>query len=406
MANESAHRAAGAGGQAGPEVVAACGLSAVPALGASSLARIARCFGSLAQAVQQGPRAIVAQNTQLKLRREAVAYLSGEPDLVALGRWAVSAASKAGAEVVLPGDERYPRLLRALDPAPLLYLRGTLPPEARRVAVVGSRDAGEDGLSIARSLGEDLARAGVAVVSGGARGVDTAAHLGAASAGGASIAVLGCGIDVAYPPENAELFERLASGGGALVSELPPGAQPAAPNFPRRNRTIAGLADAVVVVRAATRSGALITARHARQVNRPTFALAGPSSDPGAQGSNELLRTGRAKPVQSAADVLEILGWPVPEVLFKTGRSNSVGQEAAGRRSRPANGQVPATPQDLLADEGALRLWRLLDERTPTHVDDLSLRARLSPGETLRKLAELELKGRCVQRPGKFFLRR
>ena len=311
-------RSPAAGGDpARPDVLAACALSAVPGVGASTLLRMARAFGSLREAMDAGPRAL-AERAELELKEEARAYLRRDPSLRELGLWAISAARAAGARVVLPGDDEYPsRLAGIANPPQLLYLRGQIAPEARRVAVVGSRDADEGGLEIARGFGDALARAGVAVVSGGARGIDTAAHEGALWGEGSTIAVLGCGIDVCYPPGNAGLFERMARGAGAIVSELPPGTPPQQRNFPRRNRTIAGLSDAVVVVRAALRSGALITADHAAQQGRILFAVPGEVGQALASGPNELLRLDAAYPATSALDVLERLGWPVPEALAR-----------------------------------------------------------------------------------------
>src|SRR5207253_2190146 len=142
------------------------------------------------------------------------------------------------------GDDGYPARLRATpNPPRLLYVRGHLAPEARRVAVVGSRDVDEGGRDLAQDFGDGFARAGVEVVSGGARGIDAAAHEGALWGQGTSIAVLGSGIDVVYPSDNRRLFDRLANGGGALISELAPGTQPMPRNFSRRNPTGAGLAD-------------------------------------------------------------------------------------------------------------------------------------------------------------------
>ena len=399
--------AADAGGIVGPDVVAACGLSAVPGLGASSLARIAAAFGSLQDAVEQGPGAILRANEKLKLKQEARDYLARDPDLGELGLWAVAAAKAAGARVVLLGDDWYPARLREIaNPPALLYVRGSMAGEARRVAVVGSRNTDDPGLEIARTLGDAFARAGVAVVSGGARGIDTAAHEGALWGSGATVAVLGCGIDVSYPPENAELFDRIARGAGAVVSEFPPGTQPLPNNFPRRNRTIAGLSDAVVVVRAALQSGALITANHAAQAGREIFAVPGDPGNPMAAGPNELLRARAARAVTGAIDVIEKLGWPIPDALLEPPADDAQRQVDPGFPSPPAREADKPDTGEQVVDEESLRLWRLLDERTPAHVDDLAQRARMTAGEALRKLAELELKGMCLQRPGKYFLRR
>jgi len=404
---DATRNAADAGGLVGPDVVAACALSAVPALGASALARIAQSFGSLQAAMEAGPSAILKQAETLQLKQEARDYLARDPDLEVLGLWAVTAAKTAGARVVLLGDSWYPPRLREIqNPPSLLYVRGHLAPEARRVAVVGSREVDAPGLEIARSFGDAFARAGVTVVSGGARGIDTAAHDGAFWGSGASVAVLGSGIDVVYPPENGEMFDRIARGAGAVVSEFPPGTPPAQQNFPRRNRTIAGLSDAVVVVRAAMKSGALITADHAVQQGRALFAVPGDLGQPLAAGPNELLRLQAAKPATSAMDVMEEMGWPVPDVLLQPPPDEAQRQIDPGFPASKLTESEKSPTDEQVIDEESLRLWRLLDERTPAHVDDLALRAQIPPQQALRKLAELELKGMCVQRPGKYFLRR
>ena len=376
-----------------PEVVAACALSAVPGLGGSSLGRIAAEFQTLQGAAERGPQAILERADILKLRPSARAYLAKAPDLRELGLWALEAARKAGARVLLLGDDDYPLQLRKIDnPPALLYLRGHLQREARRIAVVGSREADEEGLEIASRMGEDFARAGSQVVSGGARGIDAAAHEGALSASGSTVAVLGCGIDVVYPAENGELFDRIASGGGAVVTGFAPGTPPTQKNFPQRNRTISGLSDAVVVVRAALKSGALITADHAALQRRPIFAV--PGDHELAAGPNELLRRQKATAARCAFDVLQGLHWPIPD-----------GLSAPPSRE----GREKATPKPIVdpdVDGESLQLWRLLDDRKPAHLDDLALRTQIPSQVALRKLADLELKGLAVQRPGKYFLRR
>ena len=302
--------------------------------------------------------------------------------------------------MLLLEDAQYPkRLRRILNPPRLLYVRGNLAPQLRRIAVVGARDADEAGLALAHAFGDMFARGGVEVVSGGARGIDAAAHEGALWAQGTSIAVLGCGIDVVYPSENRRLFERLANGGGALISEFAPGTQPMPKNFPRRNRTVAGLSDAVVVVRAARRSGALITAAHATAQEIPVFAVPGDPGDLLAEGPNDLLRDGKANLATGPSDVLSSLQWSVPEVPPLDDAPHP------GLAASNASGEMPGTDTEIVDATGA-KLWRLLDERTPAHVDDLALRAQIPAREALGKLAELEMKGMVVQRPGKYFLRR
>src|SRR5207253_4320604 len=212
--------------------------------------------------------------------------------------------------------------------------RGELAEHPRRVALVGARAGDEAALRLARELGEELAGAGVQIVSGGARGVDAAAHAGALWGGGSTVAVLGSGIDVAYPPENGPLFERIAIGGGALVSEFPPGTPSTRPNFPRRNRTIAGLSHATVVVRASAASGALITARHAAAQRRPIFGVPGDPADELSAGPDQLLSSGLAAAVSSAAEIMELLGW--------SPRGAQAARKDAAPPSRPPAASTPA----------------------------------------------------------------
>jgi len=384
-------------------VLAACALSAVPGVGAATLQRLERMFGTLEEALAQGAPALLERAGELRLSAGARDYLSRHPDLERLGAWALKASHEAGARVVLSGDASYPPALRQLaSPPALLYLRGQLAPSRPRAAVVGSRDAGEDGIQIARGFGTALARAGVEVVSGGARGIDSAAHEGAVGVPGSTVAVLGCGIDVDYPKENSGLFQRMIEGGGAVITEFPPGTPPAAGNFPRRNRIVAALADAVVVVRAALRSGALITADHAATLGRPIFAVPGDARDLLAEGPNALLRNKAARPAPGPLELLRAMGWPIPDDLTRTGAPDAASNAVAA--ARILDGEPPPGAQDL--DEDSARLWALLDGRTPAHVDDLALRSQMTAPRALRKLAELELKGMVVQRPGKFFLRR
>ena len=397
-----------ASGVVGPDVVAACALSAIPGVGATALARITAHFGGFAQAMEAGPAKILAQLQTLQLRQEAVDFLARKPDLEDLGLWAVAAAKAAGARVCVLGDPWYPPLLRSIDnPPPVLYVRGALQPDVPRVAVVGSRDSDDYGLSLARELAEGLAVAGVQVVSGGARGVDAAAHAGALWGQGTTVAVLGCGIDIVYPPENAALFDRLASGGGAVVSEFPPGTGSLRQNFPRRNRTISGLSTAIIVVRATRASGSLITANHAAAQGRPIFAVPGKTDEPLSEGPNQLLTLNAARAATSARDVLFALGWPIPEELNDP-------DPAPRRKKRKQDPVPPPTPvgkgdsgmDEQVLDEEHLKLYNLLDDRSPMHLDDLSVRAAIPLPHALVKLSELELKGLAIQRPGKYFLRR
>ncbi len=211
--------------------------------------------------------------------------------------------------VVRRREPAFPPLLEQLyDPPPQLYLRGGAPEVLRElaVAVVGARSCSSYGAQVARMLGRELAAAGVVVVSGLARGVDGEAHRGALEAGGRTVAVLGCGIDRDYPRRHSELAARITAA-GEIVSEYPPGTEPAPWRFPARNRIVAGLCAATVVVEARARSGALITADFALELGREVFAVPGEITSGLSAGSNDLLRQG-ATPMLRITDVLETLG--------------------------------------------------------------------------------------------------
>lgn len=217
-------------------------------------------------------------------------------------------AARAKVGVLLRGDEGWPASLRALSDEPdVLFVRGD-PAVAREpaVAIVGTRECTAGGADRARRLAATLAEAGWSVVSGLARGIDTAAHRGALDSEGATIAVLGCGPDVAYPSENRALQEEIAAT-GLLVSEFAPGVEPRSKHFPRRNRILAALAGAVVVVESRLRSGALVTARHALDQGKEMFAIPGAPGTPEAAGPLQLLRHG-ARLIRHAEDLLDDLG--------------------------------------------------------------------------------------------------
>lgn len=216
-----------------------------------------------------------------------------------------------GISMVTAAEPHYPRLLREAPWYPEAYfIKGELPSHTVAVAIVGARRASLQGKAFAAELAAALTAAGVLVVSGGARGIDTAAHNGALEAGGVTVAVLGCGLDIAYPPENRPLFARIAER-GALISEYPPGTQPFPRNFPARNRIVAGMCSGVVVVEAGSKSGALITADFALECGRDVFAVPGNNNNPLSKGGNSLIKQG-AYLIESAGDILEALSLTEP----------------------------------------------------------------------------------------------
>jgi len=296
------------------------------------------------------------------------------------GRAGIWPSLMENSRTVRRGEPGYPGLLeRVPSPPSALRLRGTLgPPGMRRVAVVGSRGTDPYGADLAHDIAGGLAGAGVSVVSGGAEGVDAAAHRGALEAGGHTVAVMGCGFAHCYPAGHRALFEEVVARGGALVTEHDDPEPPAPWTFPRRNRIVAGLSELVVVVRAAARSGALNTAAWARRAGIPVCAVPGDVRHPLSAGPTSLLRAG-ASPVASAADVLEAMGLPAP--------------------ARPEPGTTP----ELHGDEAAL--WRALGPE-PQEAGALAREAGLAPGAALAGLLALELEGLCQQLPGQLFLRR
>ncbi|TGX53407.1 DNA-protecting protein DprA [Sphingomonas gei] len=291
----------------------------------------------------------------------------------------IAVVEKLGARHLFLDDPDYPLLLAELESAPpALIVRGQVALAERIcVAMVGARNASAAACRFARQLALGLAEQGVTVVSGLARGVDTASHFG--SLAGGTIGVIASGIDIAFPPENAELQERVARE-GLLIAEQPPGTEPLARFFPSRNRIIAGLATGTVVVEAAPRSGSLITARIAAEAGREVMAVPGSPLDPRAQGCNLLIREG-ATLVQSVADILEAIR-PI---------------DARAVRS-PASRFEGPPPADA-SDAERRKVTGLLGP-VPVQVDELVRQAALSPAIVQTVLLELELAGRLERHAG------
>ncbi|BCA63612.1 DNA processing protein DprA [Sphingomonas sp. HMP9] len=305
----------------------------------------------------------------------------------ALAEREIAATAKLGARHLFLDDPDYPRLLAEIETAPpALILRGDIA-HARRpcIAMVGARNASAAACRFARQLALQLAEEGTTIVSGLARGIDTAAHIGAlgriggAGSNGATIGVIASGIDIAYPPDNADLQERIARE-GLLLAEQPPGTEPKARNFPSRNRIIAGLAIGTVVVEAVPKSGSLITARLANESGREVMAVPGSPLDPRAQGCNLLIREG-ATLVQSAADILEQIRPFDPRSV----------------RS-PIDAYAAAPPEDA-SDSERRRIADLLGP-VPVAIDELIRQSRLAPAIVHTVLLELELGGRLERHAG------
>ncbi len=287
----------------------------------------------------------------------------------------------------------WPAELEHLElPPPELWLLGQPLPPPPRVALVGARMATHGGLEVARRLAADLAAAGVPVVSGMALGIDGAAHLGALDVDGPTVAVLGCGIDVCYPAAHRHLRDRIAAR-GTVLTEYPPGTAPAPWRFPRRNRIIAALATAVVVVEASDRSGALSTARHAADLGREVLAVPGSLLSDRSSGANRLIRDG-AIPLFETADLQA-----VDAIAQALQRSRARARLALPHASFGSNRRAaPAAPAAQLAPEQRAVLARIGAD--PVHPDRLAAALGLHPAELSRHLADLELAGLVRTLPG------
>jgi DNA processing protein len=295
-----------------------------------------------------------------------------------------------GISVRTLGDGDYPPALRWIpEPPPVLYLRGTLRPEdGLALAVVGSRRPSPYGQLTAQRLSAELAQYGFTVVSGLARGIDSLAHRGALQAGGRTIAVLGSGINVVYPPEHRRLYDAI-SAQGAVVSEFPCDTKPERWNFPRRNRIISGLTLGTLVVEASDQSGSLHTARHALEQGREVFAVPGRIDVPSSRGTNNLIKRG-AKLIEGIDDIVEEL--PAAVRL-------AVGQR--GTTSAPTG--EPPTVAELTAEEA--RVLALVPPEE-THIEAIIYASQLPAQRVASILVTLELRGAVRQFSGKFFARR
>lgn len=291
--------------------------------------------------------------------------------------------------VITLADASYPNLLREIaDPPATLFARGDPATDATHVAIVGSRRCSSYGRRLSAELAGGIARLGGVIVSGGALGIDTAAHEGALEAEGRTVVVLGCGTNRNYPAENRDLFRRAAEN-GAIVTEFPPDTPPLPPHFPRRNRIISGLAAAVVVVEAADRSGSLITANHALDQGRAVLAVPGPVTSAQSTGCHRLLQEG-ARLVYRVDDIVEELS-PADRDRLRPAEEvdREDGTDAANRDPEP--------------DERIVLEY--LDPVEPIHVEDLGLRVPFGASRLLPALFGLEVLGRVQKLPGGYYVR-
>jgi DNA processing protein len=353
------------------------GLSSIPGVGRSTFRKLVSHFGS-------PERALAASPDELKeierLSDKIVAGFTSFP-------WRKHAeqerakAAEARVSIITMDHSDYPDILRkTFDPPLHLYVKGTLKPQdCNAVAIVGTRKPTQYGKTMTHRLSFDLAAAGVTIVSGLARGIDTQAHRGALAAKGRTLAVLGCGIDVAYPPENRVLIEEI-SRNGAVMTENPFGTRPEAGYFPARNRIISGLSRGTVIIEATEDSGSLITAKNTIEQCRKLYAVPGNVGSVYSRGSNSLIKQGAAL-IETASDILRDLGMQMPNQW-------------------PVKSQRPLP--SLTHDEESVFECITYE---PKHIDTILHESLSTPGRIGGILINLELKGLAKQLPGKYFVR-
>lgn len=350
------------------------GLSSIPGVGRVTFRKLTRHFGS-----PEG--ALIATRNEL-------ANVEGLSDKViteiTTSSWREYAEQELGkardsdVDIITADSRNYPESLRNIPDPPLyLYVKGGLKQDAT-VAIVGTRKPTQYGMTVTRRIAADLAAAGLTIVSGMARGIDTQAHRGALAAKGRTIAVLGCGIDIVYPPENKDLMTEICQS-GAVVTENAFGTKPEAGYFPARNRIISGLSRGTVIIEATEDSGSLITADYTREQGRQLFAVPGNISWPSSRGANNLIKQG-AVLIESADDILSALAINRPEA----------------RKADPG-------PLPKLTGEEETTFSCITNE--PKHIDVIMNESRSTAGKLSGILINLELKGLVKQLPGKYYVR-
>jgi DNA processing protein len=295
----------------------------------------------------------------------------------------LSRLNRTNARVVTLWDKTYPAYLKKIyDPPPFLFVRGEIVEhDSWSIAIVGTRNPTPYGTNMAERFSAELAALGITVVSGLARGIDTSAHLGALKAGGRTIAVIGSGVDIIYPPENTHVAERMIEQ-GAVVSEFEMGAKPDAGNFPRRNRIISGMTLGTLVVETGIDGGAMITATFALDQNRQVFAIPSTVDGKRKSGTNLLIKEGRAMLTESVDDIVQELGPQLTPIVKRAGFA-------------------PPAPDLSLFEQ---QLYDMLNDET-LHIDILAQRSGMSTSDALVHLLSLEFKGIVRQLPGKLFIK-
>jgi DNA processing protein len=363
-------------------------LSLVSGVGSRTAAALIDRFGSPTACFEAGPAALA----EAGLKREQVEAISSSETREEAARQ-IDETERRGGQILTLHDARYPALLKEIyDPPIVIYAKGDLGRalEQPPIAVVGSRHCSTYGRNVAEMLSRDLGERGVTIVSGLARGIDSAAHQGALDGGGITVAVMATGLDAVYPKENRKLAEQIAER-GALITEFCEQTPPLSQNFPFRNRIISGISRGVLVVEAAERSGSLITARMAYEQGRDVFAVPGNITSSKSFGPNFLIKDG-AKLVHTWRDVVEEFPIEIKRGILSA--------------ERAALEQKQYEMDEVTLSENERQILSRLRPDEPTHIDSLITRSRLQPGEMMGALLRLEMLDRIKQLPGKSFVRK
>lgn len=359
-------------------------LNMISGVGAITYRKLLNAFGSPEQ-VFSAPSHLLKTipGISAKVVQNIVSF--GFPDRV---KQELEAIEKYQIQIITWEDPEYPEPLKTIfDPPPIIYLKGNrFQHHEIMVAVVGSRKASTYGRVTTEKICRELALKGVTVVSGMARGIDSAAHRGALKAGGQTIAVMGCGVDVIYPPENRQLYDEIVEK-GAIISELPMHTKPDRGNFPARNRIISGMSLGTVVVEADIRSGALITADTALEQGREVFAVPGNINSASSRGTNRLIKQGAAL-IECADDILHGLSLAISHEL------RDIQPELPLAEKKP----LPSLTED------EQQIYDLIDNQ-PIHIDEITIRSQLPSGTVSAILMMLEMKNVIRQLAGKMFMR-
>lgn len=376
-------------------------LTLTPGLGPRRIASLIEAFGSATAALAANPGEL--QRLPRIGPATAAKIAAGLRESLQRAETELKRAAAEGVSLLGIGDQGYPPLLAQIpDPPVVLYVRGEIMPESQDkypAAIVGSRACTSYGIEQAERFGGVLARAGLTIVSGGARGIDSAAHRAALKARGRTIVVLGCGIHHCYPPENQQLFDQIAQGKGAILSELPIDTPPTPENFPARNRIISGLALGTIVIEAAQGSGALITAKSAvEDQGREVFAVPGRVDSPASQGTLRLLQSGGAAIAIGPADVLNELETPARHHFLRTHHTRYADPHTTHDQQLWDSRPTPQPSSDKNpAHDLQSRILAVLDQ--PQTPDQLVERLEASPGDIRTALTMLEIQG-TIRRQG------